>query len=61
MSEYVTLVGAEKVHRAAVEMHDAATRMESAARDIHGAVDRLERLLEQSLQTLEIVLSERKA
>ena len=47
MSEFVHLVGAEDVQRAAHRMQEAAQRMERAARTIDEAVTRLERLWQE--------------
>ncbi len=47
MAEYITLLGAEQVQRAAGEMSSAAHEMNRAAMSIDGAMDRFERLVER--------------
>ena len=58
MAEFVTLLGAEEVTRAAHTMSDAATRMCQAAASIDDAVRRNELFLTNWLVELREVLAE---
>ncbi|HAF43767.1 MAG TPA: hypothetical protein DCK83_02155 [Gallionellaceae bacterium] len=59
MSEYVHLIGAEQVQSAAVSMRGAAEEMRQAAMTIDGALERHRLFMDDWLQKLEQVLSER--
>lgn len=50
MSNYVTLIGAEDVRRAASQMQQAAEQMAQAANQISYALEAHQRFLEQWLQ-----------
>lgn len=57
MSEYITLVGAEEVSRAASSMRSAADDMQRAASSYQYVVDQQQRFMDDWLQRLEVVLS----
>ena len=53
MSDYVTLLGAEQVQRAASQMQQAADTMQKAASSIEYSVDRMERLYAEFVSRME--------
>jgi len=60
MSDYMTLVGAEKVESAGYAMRDAAEKMRNAASQIDEALSRHQQFMQEWLGTLEQVLREVK-
>lgn len=57
MSQYVTLVGAEEVSRAAHTMSSAASTMSSAASSIDSSLDRHQRFMSEWLERFEEALT----
>lgn len=59
MAEYVTLLGAEEVSRAASRMLDAADQMSRAASNFASAAEQHQRFLDDWLNRLDGTLSDR--
>ena len=59
MADYITLVGAEEVSRAATRMSSAADDMLRAASIYSEAVDRLNRQVEDQIMRLERLMEEK--
>lgn len=59
MTQYVTLVGAEDVARAASRMQSAADQMSSAASTISSALEQHQRFMDDWLQRLDGTLADR--
>lgn len=58
MTEYVHLVGAEEVSRAAGRMQAAADDMNRAAMSIESSLDTFSRRMEEWIQRLEVLAQE---
>ncbi len=59
MADYVTLMGAEEVSRAASRMQDAASSMNGAASNLAYAFEQHQRFLDDWLTRLDGTLSDR--
>jgi len=59
MSQYVTLLGAEEVSRAAGRMQSAADQMSSAASNLDSILERHQRFLDDWLIRLDGTLTDR--
>lgn len=59
MSQYVTLLGAEEVSRAASRMQSAADAMSSAASNLDSILERHQRFMDDWLSRLDGTLSDR--
>lgn len=59
MAEYVHLVGAEEVSRAAASMRNAAEEMQRAATNIEATLDQHHRFLDDWLSRLDATLQDR--
>lgn len=58
MPDYVTLMGAEEVSRAASTMREAAHNMERAASTISEALQRHERMMEEFVVRMEALVTD---
>ena len=59
MAEYVTLLGAEDVSRAAGRMQSAAEEMSRAASNFQSAMEQHQRFMDDLLQRLDGILQDR--
>lgn len=59
MSQYVTLLGAEEVSRAASRLQSAADDMRSAAANLDSILERQQRFMDDWLNRLDGTLSDR--
>ena len=59
MAEYITLMGAENVSRAASQMRSAADTMGAAANNMADVLDRHQRFMTNWLQELDGILRDR--
>jgi hypothetical protein len=59
MADYVTLLGAEEVSRAGGSMREAAQTMSNAASSMAFAIEQQQRFMDDWLQRLDHVLSNR--
>ena len=59
MADYVTLLSAEEVSRAASNMSSAAADMQRAASTMQSVFDQQERFMNDWLQRLDVMLQER--